>query len=81
MKDRWAVLSMRPVTRGMLAYCDKATMQEMLKYLNARKAPTDIEKLNKSLINTILNGAPATKNTAKNTTKNTIKRSRKTRKK
>ena len=84
MKDRWAVLSMRPVTRGMLAYCDKATMQEMLKYLNARKAPTDIEKLNKSLINTILNGAPATKNTAKNTTKNTskktIKKSRKTRK-
>ena len=84
MKDRWAVLSMRPVTRGMLAYCGKATMQEMLKYLNARKAPTDIEKLNKSLINTILNGAPATKNTAKNTTKNTskktIKKSRKTRK-
>ena len=75
--DRWAVLSMRPVTRGMLVFFDKATMQEMLKYLNARKAPTDIEKLNKSLIDTIVNGAPATKNT----TKNTIKRSRKTRKK
>jgi hypothetical protein len=58
-KDRWAVLSMRPVTRGMLAYCDKATMQEMLKYLNARKAPTDIESLNKRLINTMVNGAGA----------------------
>lgn len=60
-KDRWAVLSMRPITRGMLAYCDKATMQEMLKYLNARKAPTDIESLNKSLINTMVNGADASK--------------------
>ena len=59
MKDRWAVLSMRPVTRGMLALCDKATLQEMLKYLNARKAPTDIEGLNKSLINTMVNGAGA----------------------
>ncbi|MBR5638331.1 MAG: hypothetical protein IKW83_01070 [Muribaculaceae bacterium] len=57
MKDRWAVLSMRPVTRGMLAYCDKATMQQMLKYLNARKTPTDIERLNKSLINTMVNGS------------------------
>ncbi len=75
--DRWAVLSMRPVTRGMLVFFDKAAMQQMLKYLNGRKSPTDIEKLNKSLIDTIVNGAPATKNT----TKNTIKRSRKTRKK
>lgn len=58
MKDRWAVLSMRPVTRGMLALCDKATLQQMLKYLNSRKSPTDIEGLNKSLINTIVNGAP-----------------------
>ncbi|MBO4721538.1 MAG: hypothetical protein J5629_01240 [Muribaculaceae bacterium] len=54
MKDRWAVLSMRPVTRGMLALCDKATLKQMLKYLNARKTPTDIEKLNKSLINTMV---------------------------
>lgn len=54
MKDRWAVLSMRPVTRGMLALCDKAALQQMLKYLNARKSPTDIERLNKSLINTIM---------------------------
>ena len=67
---------MRPVTRGMLVFFDKATMQQMLKYLNGRKSPTDIEKLNKSLIDTIVNGAPATKNT----TKNTIKKSRKTRK-
>ncbi|MBR5117275.1 MAG: hypothetical protein IK100_01360 [Muribaculaceae bacterium] len=54
MKDRWAVLSMRPVTRGMLVFFDKATLQQMLKYLNGRKKPTDIEKLNKSLINTML---------------------------
>lgn len=64
MKDRWAVLSMRPVTRGMLVYCDKATMQEMLKYLNARKAPTDIESLNKSLINTMVNGTGASQKTS-----------------
>ena len=54
MKDRWAVLSMRPVTRGMLALCDTAALQQMLKYLNARKSPTNIESLNKSLINTML---------------------------
>ncbi len=61
IKERWAVLSMRPITRGMLTYCDKATMQQMLNYLNARKAPTDIENLNKSLINTMVNGADASK--------------------
>ena len=54
MKDRWAVLSMRPVTRGMLALFDKAALQQMLKYLNGRKTLTDIERLNKSLINTML---------------------------
>ncbi len=54
LKDRWAVLSMRPITRGMLAFCDKATLQLMLKYLNGRKSPTDIEKLNKSLIKTMI---------------------------
>lgn len=63
-KERWAVLSMRPVTRGMLVYCDKATMQEMLKYLNARKAPTDIESLNKSLLNTMVNGTGASQKTS-----------------
>lgn len=57
MKERWAVLSMRPITRGMLAYCDKATLQQMLEYLNACKAPTDIENLNKSLIMTVAYGA------------------------
>lgn len=57
MKERWSVLSMRPITRGMLAYCDKATLQQMLEYLNARKAPTDIENLNKSLIMTVAYGA------------------------
>lgn len=57
MKERWSVLSMRPITRGMLVYCDKATLQQMLEYLNARKAPTDIENLNKSLIMTVANGA------------------------
>lgn len=56
MKDRWAVLSMRPITRGMLVFFDKSTLQQMLKYLNARKTPTDVEKLNKSLINTMVNG-------------------------
>ena len=71
--DRWAVLSMRPVTRGMLVFFDKATMQEMLKYLNARKAPTDIEKLNKSLIDTIVNGVQTTKNKTKNKTKRSCK--------
>ena len=74
-KDRWAVLSMRPVTRGMLAYFDKATLQHMLNYLNACKTPTDIEQLNKSLINTIVNGAATTKKTT-----NTQKKKRKTRK-
>ena len=54
LKDRWAVLSMRPITSGMLAFCDKATLQLMLKYLNGRKSPTDIEKLNKSLIKTMI---------------------------
>ena len=77
MKDRWSVLSMRPITRGMLVYCDKSALQQMLGYLNARKMPTDIEKLNKSLLNTIVNGSSATKNSTKNTTK----KSRKTRKK
>jgi len=75
MKDRWAVLSMRPITRGMLHYCDKATMKEMLKYLNARKSPTDIENLNKSLINTVVNGAGKTQNVGK--TKKTKKTSKK----
>ena len=48
------MLSMRPITRGMLAFSDKATLQLMLKYLNGRKSPTDIEKLNKSLIKTMI---------------------------
>lgn len=65
MKDRWAVLSMRPVTRGMLHLCDKTMLQQMLKYLNARKNPTDIENLNKSLINTMVNGAATPKKKGK----------------
>lgn len=65
MKERWALLSMRPITRGMLVYCDKAIMQDMLKYLNARKSPTDIEELNKSLINTVVNGAGKVQNVGK----------------
>ena len=56
MKDRWAVLSMRPVTRGMLSFFDKTTLQQMLTYLKGRRTPTDIERLNKSLINTIVLG-------------------------
>ena len=74
MKDRWAVLSMRPVTRGMLALCDKAALQQMLKYLNARKTPTDIEKLNKSLINTMVNGADSSQKTGKSSQKGGKKR-------
>ncbi|MBR5638330.1 MAG: hypothetical protein IKW83_01065 [Muribaculaceae bacterium] len=53
--ERWTVLSMRPVTRGMLEFFDKMSQQQMLNYLNTRENPTDIEKLNKSLINTVLN--------------------------
>lgn len=52
--NRWAVLSMRPVTRGMLEVFDKASLQQMLDYLNDRENPTDIERLNKSLIGTLL---------------------------
>lgn len=52
--DRWTVLSMRPVTRGMLEFFDKASLRHMLDYLNGRENPTDIEKLNKSLINTLV---------------------------
>ena len=80
MKDRWAVLSMRPITRGMLYYCDKATMQEMLKYLNARKSPTDIENLNRSLINTIVNGAGKAQNSGKAQTAGKTKKTGKKRK-
>ncbi len=54
--NRWAVLSMRPVTRGILEFFDKVSLQQMLDYLNARENTTDIEKLNKSLIGTMLNG-------------------------
>lgn len=53
--DRWTVLLMRPVTRGMLEFFDKASLQQMLDYLDGRENPTDIEKLNKSLINTVIN--------------------------
>jgi hypothetical protein len=74
--DRWAVLSMRPVTRGMLSVFDKDALRHMLSYLNSRTNRTDIEELNKNLINTIVNGVQTTKNS----TKNTIKKSRKTRK-
>ena len=56
MKDRWAVVSMRPLTRGMLSFFDKATLRLMLKSLSNRKTLTDMERLNKSLITTILNG-------------------------
>ena len=52
--DRWTVLSMRPVTRGMIGFFDKASQQQMLDYLNSRENPTGIEKLNMSLINTML---------------------------
>ena len=79
--NRWAVLSMRPVTRGMLALFDKEAMKQMLNYLNARKNPTDIEKLNKSLINTIVNGAAVVNKAAKNSTKKSTKSTRKSRKK
>ena len=74
--DRWAVLSMRPVTRGMLSVFDKDALRHMLSYLNSRSNRTDIEELNKNLINTIVNGVQTTKNKTKNKTK----RSRKLRK-
>ncbi|MBR6490436.1 MAG: hypothetical protein IKT03_07885 [Muribaculaceae bacterium] len=79
--NRWAVLSMRPVTRGMLALFDKEAMKLMLNYLNARKNPTDIEKLNKSLINTIVNGTAVVNKAAKNSTKKSTKSTRKSRRK
>jgi hypothetical protein len=52
--DRWTVLSMRPVTRGMLEFFDKTSQQQMLDYLDGCDNPTDIEKLNRSLINTVV---------------------------
>lgn len=55
MTDRWAIVSMRPLTRGMLKPCDKHTLRQMLDYLGKRKTLTDIEQLNKSLISTMLN--------------------------
>lgn len=66
-KERWAVLSYRPLTRGMLTAFDKATQQLMLNYLNSRKAPTALESLNKSLLGTVLGvtgkGMPTKKST------------------
>jgi len=76
MKERWAVLSMRPVTRGMLVFCNKATMQEMLNYLKTRKTPTDIEKLNKSLINTMVNGTGSTLKSGKSSKSGRSRKSR-----
>lgn len=65
LNDRWSVLSMRPVTRGMISIFDKSTLQQMLTYLNNRKSLTDIEKLNKSLINTLVNGVSTSQKTGK----------------
>ena len=57
-KGRWAVASVRPLTRNMLRQFDKATLRAMVKGINARhtrdKKFSAIEKLNKSLINTMI---------------------------
>ncbi len=76
MKDRWAVLSMRPVTRGMLKIFDKEAQRSMLNYLNAIKNPTDIEALNKSLVNSVFKNVAITK---KSYSSNKSKKSKKSR--
>ncbi len=58
MKGRWAVASMRPLTRRMLASVDKAGLRAILADIASRHpkgtALTAIEKLNKSLVTTML---------------------------
>ena len=58
LKGRWAVASVRPLTRGMLQGLSKTTLRAIVKGIDARhtrnKTYSAIEKLNKSLINTIL---------------------------
>lgn len=55
MNDRWAIVSMRPLTRGLLSHCGEDVLRQMLNYLGKRKTLTDIEQLNQSLITTMLN--------------------------
>ncbi len=57
LSNRWAVLSMRPITRGMLVVFGQDELRQMLAYLNGRKAPTAIERLNKSLIEFIIHNS------------------------
>ncbi len=58
MKGRWAVASVRPLTRRMLSNLNKAALRQILADIASRHPKgtglTAVEKLNKSLITTML---------------------------
>lgn len=58
MKGRWAVASVRPLTRRMLRDVSKSGLRDLLADLNSRQGKpavmSAVEKLNKSLVTTML---------------------------